>query len=172
MAFQYWQQQGGASQKKIRYITLENAYHGDTLGSVSVGGIELFHQIFKPLLFDSLVIKNFSFEQAEQIFAEHRGTIAACIVEPLIQGAAGMRTEPGAAGIGTAFGRDDGGGAMATGGGAPAGAGAGAWLPNCWRMMWLMAAELSAPQLWHTKRMGERTISGMTSKEYFVPQAH
>jgi hypothetical protein len=39
-------------------------------------------------------------------------------------------------------------------------------------MMWLMAAELSAPQLWHTKRMGERTISGVTSKEYFVPQAH
>jgi len=94
MAFQFWQQQGGAAKRKIRYVTLENAYHGDTLGSVSVGGIELFHQIFKPLLFDSLVIKNFSFEEADRIFTQHSGEIAACVVEPLIQGAAGMRAQP------------------------------------------------------------------------------
>ncbi len=94
MAFQYWQQRGGADAKKIRFVTLENAYHGDTLGAVSVGGIELFHKVFKPLLFDSLVIRNFSMEEAERIFTEHAGEIAACVVEPLIQGAAGMRVQP------------------------------------------------------------------------------
>ncbi len=94
MAFQYWQQQGGEHSKKIKYVTLQNAYHGDTLGAVSVGGIELFHKIFKPLLFDSLVIVDFSFEEAEKIFQENSGTISACVVEPLIQGAAGMKVQP------------------------------------------------------------------------------
>jgi len=94
MAFQYWQQRGGADAKKIRFVTLRDAYHGDTLGSVSVGGIDLFHKVFRPLLFESLVIENFSFEQASEIFARHSGEIAACVVEPMIQGAAGMRTQP------------------------------------------------------------------------------
>ncbi|MFO1464083.1 MAG: adenosylmethionine--8-amino-7-oxononanoate transaminase [bacterium] len=94
MAFQYWQQQGGADAKKIRFVTLRDAYHGDTLGSVSVGGIDLFHRVFRPLLFESLVIENFSFEQATEIFQRHSGEIAACVVEPMIQGAAGMRTQP------------------------------------------------------------------------------
>jgi len=94
MAFQYWQQRGGADAKKIRFVTLRDAYHGDTLGSVSVGGIDLFHKVFRPLLFESLVIENFSFEQAGELFARHSGEIAACVVEPMIQGAAGMRTQP------------------------------------------------------------------------------
>ncbi len=94
MAFQYWQQRGGADARKIRFVTLRDAYHGDTLGSVSVGGIDLFHKVFRPLLFESLVIENFSFEQASEIFAKHSGEIAACVVEPMIQGAAGMRTQP------------------------------------------------------------------------------
>lgn len=94
MAFQYWQQQGGADARKIRFVTLRDAYHGDTLGSVSVGGIDLFHKVFRPLLFESLVIENFSFEQASEIFEKHSGEIAACVVEPMIQGAAGMRTQP------------------------------------------------------------------------------
>lgn len=94
MAFQYWQQQGGSNAKKIRFVTLRDAYHGDTLGSVSVGGIDLFHKVFRPLLFESLVIEKFSFEHATEIFERHSGEIAACVVEPMIQGAAGMRTQP------------------------------------------------------------------------------
>ncbi len=94
MAFQYWQQRGGAAAKKIRFVTLRDAYHGDTLGSVSVGGIDLFHKVFRPLLFESLVIERFSFEQASEIFTRYSGEIAACVVEPMIQGAAGMRTQP------------------------------------------------------------------------------
>lgn len=94
MAFQYWQQQGGAAARRTRFVTLKEAYHGDTIGSVSVGGIDLFHRIFKPLLFDTLAIENFDLKHARELFAAHRGTIAACIAEPLIQGASGMRTQP------------------------------------------------------------------------------
>ena len=43
MAFQYWQQQGGDAASKTRFVSLREAYHGDTVGSVSVGGIDLFH---------------------------------------------------------------------------------------------------------------------------------
>jgi len=94
MAFQYWQQQGGDLAKKTRFVTLENAYHGDTLGSVSVGGIPIFHETFRPLLFDSFVIRNFDLAQARQTFEENAKCLAACVVEPMIQGAAGMRVQP------------------------------------------------------------------------------
>lgn len=49
MAFQYWQHQGKPEKK--RFVALSNAYHGDTVGTVSVGGIDLFHRVFEPLLF-------------------------------------------------------------------------------------------------------------------------
>ncbi len=51
IAFQYWQQKGPEHQRKTGFISLSGAYHGDTLGSVSVGGIDLFHSIYRPLLF-------------------------------------------------------------------------------------------------------------------------
>ena len=54
IAFQYWQQSG--KKKKTKFITFTNAYHGDTIGSVSLGGIDLFHKIYKPLLFKSIKI--------------------------------------------------------------------------------------------------------------------
>lgn len=92
MAFQYWKQQG--ERTRTKYLTLENAYHGDTVGSVSVGGIDLFHSIFKPLLFPSIAVHNFDLEEARQLFTKHKNELAACIVEPLIQGAAGMRLQP------------------------------------------------------------------------------
>ncbi len=94
MAFQYWQQQGGEHAKKVNFITLQEAYHGDTIGSVSVGGIDLFHQLFRPLLFNSFQIPNFSFEAATELFQKYSGQIAACVVEPMIQGASGMRLAP------------------------------------------------------------------------------
>ncbi len=69
--------------------------------------------------------------------------------------------------------------ASVVGGGANAGkeglagaAGAGAATPNCSRMSWLIAAELSTPQFLQTKEMGARAISGVMSNEYFVPQEH
>ena len=54
MAFQYWQQRTDPRPDKTRYVALADAYHGDTLGSVSVGGVARFHAMFEPLLFDCL----------------------------------------------------------------------------------------------------------------------
>ena len=52
MAFQYWQHKGKRKETKIRYI--KEAYHGDTIGAVSVGAIDLFHQVYSSLLFDAI----------------------------------------------------------------------------------------------------------------------
>lgn len=97
MAFQYFRNQEGhdtPSKKRKKYVNLAHAYHGDTLGSVSVGGIDLFHKVFKELIFEPITIKDFSFDHATQIFSQHGDEIAACILEPKIQGAAGMRIQP------------------------------------------------------------------------------
>jgi adenosylmethionine-8-amino-7-oxononanoate aminotransferase len=91
MAFQYWHQRG---ERRTSFVALRDAYHGDTIGSVSVGGIELFHSLYRPLLFDSLKASPGDLEEMERLLAEHRGDIAAVIVEPLVQGAAGMLVHP------------------------------------------------------------------------------
>ena len=86
-------QQLGGQPNRTRFLALENAYHGDTLGSVSVGGIDTFHQIFKPLLFHTHRIPP-TLEALERAFAERSDELAAFVVEPLIQGAAGMLLQP------------------------------------------------------------------------------
>ena len=55
MAFQYWQQCEHPQSRKTKYLAFENAYHGDTLGSVSVGGVARFHEMFRPLLIGYLL---------------------------------------------------------------------------------------------------------------------
>lgn len=109
MAFQYWRLKGRGS--KSRFLALRNAYHGDTLGAVSVGGIDLFHSLFRPLLFDamhapspycyrcSLSKERESCRLAcadvlEKLLGAHRYEIAAMIMEPLVQGASGMIVAP------------------------------------------------------------------------------
>jgi adenosylmethionine---8-amino-7-oxononanoate aminotransferase len=94
MAFQYWQQRGGEDARRTRFVALRNAYHGDTIGSVSVGGIDLFHSLYRPLLFDALRAEPGDPADMERILAEHAGEVAAVIVEPLVQGAAGMLVHP------------------------------------------------------------------------------
>ncbi len=111
MAFQYWQQTGGAANKKIRFACVKDAYHGDTIGSVSVGGIDLFHAIYKPLLFETVEIPSpfcyrcpFGKERAacsmecaaaaEETILDHADELAALVMEPLVQGAAGMIVHP------------------------------------------------------------------------------
>jgi adenosylmethionine-8-amino-7-oxononanoate aminotransferase len=94
MAFQYWQQQGGEHRRKTRFVSLRDAYHGDTLGSVSAGGIDLFHSIYRPLLFDTLKAEPGDPSHMALILEEHPGEIAAVIMEPLVQGAAGMIVHP------------------------------------------------------------------------------
>jgi adenosylmethionine-8-amino-7-oxononanoate aminotransferase len=92
MAFQWWHQRGESGRTK--FISLRDAYHGDTVGSVSVGGIELFHSLYRPLLFDTLKAEPGDVADMERLLAEHGDQVAAVIVEPLVQGAAGMLTHP------------------------------------------------------------------------------
>jgi adenosylmethionine-8-amino-7-oxononanoate aminotransferase len=94
MAFQYWQQRGGADARRTRFVCLRDAYHGDTIGSVSVGGIDLFHSMYRPLLFDTLRAEPGDAGHMERLLAEHGQGVAAVIVEPLVQGAAGMLVHP------------------------------------------------------------------------------
>jgi adenosylmethionine-8-amino-7-oxononanoate aminotransferase len=109
MAFQYWQLKG--DKDKIKFASLSDSYHGDTLGAINVGYSELFHHYYRPLLQESLRLTPphvFRFhkgmsnknsiaaakKEARRTIENHHREIAALIVEPLIQGAAGMWTHP------------------------------------------------------------------------------
>ena len=109
IAYQYWQQTGHPEKKT--FVALGEAYHGDTLGAVSVGGIELFHQVYGPLLFPvhrlpqpfcrqcPLGLKHPSCDLAcaqalDPILEEHGDEICGLIVEPRVQGAAGIIVQP------------------------------------------------------------------------------
>jgi adenosylmethionine-8-amino-7-oxononanoate aminotransferase len=94
MAFQFWQQRGGDDTRRTKFITLRNAYHGDTIGSVSIGGIDLFHETYRPLLFQTLAAEPGDAADMEELLAENAGEVAAVVVEPLVQGAAGILTHP------------------------------------------------------------------------------
>jgi adenosylmethionine---8-amino-7-oxononanoate aminotransferase len=91
IAYQYQQQRGRTD--KRRFLALTDAYHGDTLGAVSVGGIDLFHQIFHPLLFHVEHIAP-RIETLAEVLKTRGHELAAFIVEPLVQGAAGMLMQP------------------------------------------------------------------------------
>ncbi len=94
MAFQYWQQRGGQHRRRTSFVCLRDAYHGDTLGAVSVGGIDLFHAAYSPLLFGAHRVEPGDAGQLERVLDLHGEEIAAVIVEPLVQGAAGIRVHP------------------------------------------------------------------------------
>jgi adenosylmethionine-8-amino-7-oxononanoate aminotransferase len=96
-SFQYWQLVGRPSKRK--FLRLGDAYHGDTLGAVGVGGIELFHRVFGPLLVDSIAIPSPSIDPSASLARlerelERSDDIAAFVLEPLVQGAAGMLLHP------------------------------------------------------------------------------
>jgi adenosylmethionine-8-amino-7-oxononanoate aminotransferase len=92
IAFQYQQQTG--RKNKTKFITLKNAYHGDTIGSVSVGGIDLFRKMYRPLLFKSFKVPAGDIPALERTLKKHHRETAALIVEPLVQAAAGMLLMP------------------------------------------------------------------------------
>ena len=112
IAFQYWQQQEREEYRsKQKFISLREAYHGDTIGSVSVGGMDLFHGKFKPLLFEAIhapapycyrcpLGKNRDgcsmecVEEVERILDRRHHEVAGFLAEPLVQGAAGMLVAP------------------------------------------------------------------------------
>ncbi len=109
MAFQYWQHKGVKG--KTSFLSIKNAYHGDTIGAVSVGGIDLFHDIFSPLLFKTFKSPSpycyrcelkktcpdcslACLDEMEKILQTRGSEIAAVIVEPLVQGAGGIIVWP------------------------------------------------------------------------------
>ena len=111
MSFQFWRQRGRAFARKQKFISFANAYHGDTLGSVSLGGVDLFHKIFKPLLFKSYKVfypdcyrcpfgkqptscEVYCLKEFEATLKKHYREVCAVVVEPAVQGAAGMLTAP------------------------------------------------------------------------------
>jgi adenosylmethionine-8-amino-7-oxononanoate aminotransferase len=92
IAFQYQQQRGESG--RTSFIRLRDAYHGDTIGSVSVGGIDTFHAAYGPLLFPTHAAEPGDAADMERVLAEHADEVAAVILEPLVQGAAGMIVHP------------------------------------------------------------------------------
>jgi len=109
LAFAYWRHRGEPSRDV--FVALRNAYHGDTLGAVSLGGIDLFHQAYSPLLFRTEFAPSpycyrcslerqretcglACVEELGRLLERHAGHVAAVIVEPLVQAAAGMITAP------------------------------------------------------------------------------
>ena len=109
MAFQYCQQTGRTG--KTRFMCLSEGYHGETIGALSVGSMDLFAEMYKPMMMDNIHIEAPNcyrcpygetrdtcscacFEHAERAFAAHGHETAAMIVEPLLQGSAGMRIYP------------------------------------------------------------------------------
>lgn len=103
LAHQYWAQNGRPA--RTRFISLAGAFHGDTLGAVSLGGVAAFRALFGPLLFDVMHAPEPGddaagwerlVEAVERELTRDSDRIAAVVVEPLVQGAAGMRVWPAA----------------------------------------------------------------------------
>ena len=94
MSFHFWRNAGRTSKKK--FVSLEGSYHGETLGALAVMDVAIFRDAYGPLLNNNLRVAfphdvNAGIVALEKMLAEHHGEIAALIVEPLVQGAAGMR---------------------------------------------------------------------------------
>lgn len=109
MSFQYHYQTGHP--EKIRFMCLTDGYHGETIGALSVGSLDLYAKIYNPLLIDTIRVEapdcyrcpygknrdNCScecFEHAEKAFEQYGNETSAFIVEPILQGSAGMRMYP------------------------------------------------------------------------------
>jgi adenosylmethionine-8-amino-7-oxononanoate transaminase len=107
MAYQYFQNRG--ERKRTKFVALKSSYHGDTIGSVSLGGINTFHSIFGPLLFETFFVPTphpyrfegseeqcslCSLDRIEEVLTERCEEVVAVAVEPLVQGAAGMIVHP------------------------------------------------------------------------------
>jgi adenosylmethionine-8-amino-7-oxononanoate aminotransferase len=108
MAYSYWRHRG---EERPTFVRLENAYHGDTIGAVSVGGIDRFHETYRPLLFATASIPSpycyrcplglshpdcglACADVLDEVLTREGDAVAAVVIEPLVQGAAGIITAP------------------------------------------------------------------------------
>jgi adenosylmethionine-8-amino-7-oxononanoate aminotransferase len=111
IAYQYHRQKPGGPEERDLFATVRGAYHGDTIGSVSVGRIELFHRVYGKLLFETVSVPSpggfrfpngmtaegyhaYCVEELEWVIAAHAPRLAAFVIEPLVQGAAGILVHP------------------------------------------------------------------------------
>lgn len=112
MAYQYWQQlDESVHQQRKKFISFDSAYHGDTLGSVSTGHIDLFHACYRDLLFETIKaplphvyrspygntpesVSAGCLQVLERLFGEYEDTVAAMVIEPGFQGAGGILVQP------------------------------------------------------------------------------
>ncbi|ADC48905.1 adenosylmethionine--8-amino-7-oxononanoate transaminase [Alkalihalophilus pseudofirmus OF4] len=108
IAFQYWRNKG--YQDKTKFVTVTNGYHGDTVGAISVGAVDIFHTTYKPLMFDSykvpfptvyrnelpdpVDVRDQALAELETMLSEKGKEIAAVIMEGMVQGAGGMHVMP------------------------------------------------------------------------------
>lgn len=112
IAYQYWQQRDeGAHASRTKFIKFTNGYHGDTIGSVSIGGMDLFHKVYHHLLFETYAApypypyrfdgtpdecRDYCLNELGMILEQHADEIAGIVIEPEVQGAGGMiMTPPG-----------------------------------------------------------------------------
>ena len=109
MAFQFWRQAEPAEPARTRFVAIGDAYHGDTLGAIGVGGVDRFTALFAPLTFEAVRLPSPALPRAgclspptlaeslaefESLLAAHAGTVAAVILEPLVQMAGGVLVHP------------------------------------------------------------------------------
>ncbi len=111
MAIQYWQQQSPPQKKKKTFVRLDAAYHGDTMGSMSVGGVARFHERFRSLLFSTIALdapycyrcplhlrfpscRTACLDPLEDVLSKQHEQIAGVVIEPMVQAVAGMITQP------------------------------------------------------------------------------
>ena len=111
MAFQYQKQTGRG--ERTKFICFDNAYHGDTVGSMSVGGIDIYHEVYAPLLFPTIKAPSpycyrcalspegdcdrcglLCLKELERLMERHAHELAGLVIEPLVQGAGGMIVQP------------------------------------------------------------------------------
>ncbi len=91
MAVQHWYVRGAP--RKKRFVALEGAFHGETVGATSLGGVEVFRRPFAGILFETVHVP-FPGDAVKELLEREHDTIAGVIVEPILQGAAGMRIYP------------------------------------------------------------------------------
>ncbi len=111
LAYQFHRQKPGGPEDRDLFLCVGNAYHGDTLGTVSVGGIDLFHRCYRHLLFPTIAVPSpvtvrvpdghtreswlqHCFDEVARLLANHHQRAAGFIIEPLVQGAAGILVHP------------------------------------------------------------------------------
>lgn len=111
IAWQFQRQRSGGNTRSDLFATVRGAYHGDTIGSVSVGSIELFHRVYGKMLFETVSVPapvafrhpaegtgeeylQFCFDEVERIVSTYADRLAAFVIEPLVQGASGILVHP------------------------------------------------------------------------------